>query len=92
MNIQPRSSPVLSIACVAATLAGIAMNVQLASWDINEKILGPVVWLSIGLMFLGFLPGVKKWKFGQSATVIASACVGLYVAHGLWQLFIFSSM
>ena len=65
-------------------LLGIAMNLRMASWGLGENVIGFVVWISIGLIALGFLPGIRNWRLARLATRVTSIAIGCYVAYGLW--------
>lgn len=85
-RLNPRLSPLATIVCMIGTLLGVALNFRMASWGLGENVFGLIVWLSIGLMALGFVPGTRKWRLGRLATTMSSIAIGSYLAYFLWVI------
>ena len=83
-RLNPRSSPLVSVVCMIGTLLGVALNLRMGSWNLGENVFGLLVWLSMGLMSLGFVPGIRKWRLGRLATRVSCIAIGCYLAHVLW--------
>jgi hypothetical protein len=85
-RLNPRSSPLVSIVFMIGTLLGVALNLRMASLGLGENVFGLIVWLSMGLMAVGFVPGIRRWRLGRLATRVSCIAIGCYLAYILWAV------
>jgi hypothetical protein len=71
---------------MSGTLLGVALNLRMGNWGLGENVFGLIVWLSMGLMALGFVPGIRKWRLGRIATRVSCSAIGCYLAYSLWVI------
>lgn len=67
-------------------LFGIFLNLRMAYFGLGENVFGFIVWASVALIAIGFLPGLKKWRFGRLATNVSSFAVGCFMVYILWAV------
>ena len=87
--LNPKSSGFVTILCILATPIGAMVNIRMADWKLGENVSGLMVWLSMGLMALGFFPGIKNWRLGRIATRVSSVVIVCYIVHVLWVVAIY---
>lgn len=75
-----------TVACMTATPLGLAINLRMATWGLGDAVFGIMVWLSIGLIALGFVPGLRKWRWGGLATNVSVILLMSYMAYVLWYV------
>lgn len=84
--LRPRSSPIATVACMIGAIFGVAVNLRMAKWGLGENVFGFVVWLSIGMIALGFLPGIRKWCRARMATLVTCIAIGFHITYSLWTV------
>ena len=58
----------------------------MARWGLGENVFGFLVWLSIGMIALGFLPGIRKWCLARMATRVTCIAIGFHITYILWTV------
>ena len=71
---------------MVGTLLGIALNLRMPGWDLSEGMFSLIVLVSMGLIALGFVPGIRKWRCGRLATRVSVIAIWCYIGYVLWAV------
>jgi len=72
--------------CLLAGLAGIALNARVGSASVSENVLGLLVFLSLVLMGIGFIPAMRSWPNARVANVTMSLATAMYAVWILTKI------
>ena len=89
-RLNPRSSPLVTIACIIGALFGVLLHLQLprlVDFGLGENFFALFAALGMGLIFFGFVPEFSKWRLGRLATIVSSTTIGCYLIYTLWIVF-----